>query len=318
VEKLTKRWCLKARWDGLPLHGLAMLTPAMEYAEISGLYDDIEKNGQRVPVLVWNGLIVDGRHRAIVCDALGLKLKTEDISHVPEEELASLVYSLNASRRHMTSDQRGVVAALMSRESKRGGQPGNVNAAKTNGSNEPFVFGDHCPTGGRCPDGENMPAVLSTRAESARVVGVSRAKVKRAARLLRLDEGLAEQVHSGDMRLSKALKLAEAEEAKKGRVAEPVVQDIENDIYQNGLAHVVEAAADLLADIRRWIKQGLPTVPNERSWNLRLKLLGLINEISQEYGRLKEMASPGELVSDVGEYHKNPRVQGWTGKVERR
>jgi ParB-like chromosome segregation protein Spo0J len=61
-------------------------------------------HGLVVPVVVWRNQIVDGRHRAKLCQELGIELRTNDITKQcsTEAEMIARVRAFNEHRRTNT------------------------------------------------------------------------------------------------------------------------------------------------------------------------------------------------------------------------
>lgn len=95
----------------LTLHSVALATPRMSSLAFEALKDDIEINGQIEPVILYRGKIVDGRHRWLVAQDLGLeKIKCVSLSQNTKLiELESLVQS-KENRRHETAAQLAIRA----------------------------------------------------------------------------------------------------------------------------------------------------------------------------------------------------------------
>lgn len=91
----------------LSAHPLAELVPSMTNAEYIALRDDIDENGQREPLTLYEGKILDGQHRYRACQELGLEPKTTDYEG---DAPASAVVSLNVRRRQLTPAQLAAVA----------------------------------------------------------------------------------------------------------------------------------------------------------------------------------------------------------------
>ena len=79
----------------------------MEDEDIFDLQTDIEQNGLLHPIITYDGMILDGRHRLMACRAAGVEPRFEEVSCDP----LSLVLSANLHRRQLTSSQRAIVAA---------------------------------------------------------------------------------------------------------------------------------------------------------------------------------------------------------------
>ncbi|WP_143469145.1 hypothetical protein [Leptospirillum ferriphilum] len=79
------------------IHVVTELFPPMTKEDYSRLKEDIRKNGQRVPILLWNGMVVDGLNRLMVCRELKIKPVFQEWDGVGS--LVDLVVSMNMSRR---------------------------------------------------------------------------------------------------------------------------------------------------------------------------------------------------------------------------
>src|SRR5215471_15862231 len=61
----------------LPFHPLANLFPMIEGAEFDELVSSIRMNGLREPVIIHEGMILDGRNRYRACRAAGVAPRLE-------------------------------------------------------------------------------------------------------------------------------------------------------------------------------------------------------------------------------------------------
>lgn len=93
-----------------PLHPAAELFPAMDEAAFAALVEDISAHGQREPILILDGQVIDGRHRQRACEQLGLAPQVREVESSDGDPFA-LVVSLNLHRRHLSESQRAMVAA---------------------------------------------------------------------------------------------------------------------------------------------------------------------------------------------------------------
>lgn len=87
----------------LKQHPLSAAFPSMNDADFLALKDDIENNGQREPIWILDGMVLDGWHRYRACAELGLKPKQFNFG---DGDPVEYVISHNLHRRHLTASQR--------------------------------------------------------------------------------------------------------------------------------------------------------------------------------------------------------------------
>lgn len=88
-------------------HPIADVWPMMEQDMLQALAEDIKKNGQLVPVWIYEGMILDGRNRYAACKLAGIEPKTQTYTG---DEPTAFAVSMNDKRRHMTAGVRAAVA----------------------------------------------------------------------------------------------------------------------------------------------------------------------------------------------------------------
>jgi phage N-6-adenine-methyltransferase len=95
------------------------LFPNLTADEMEALTADIKDRGVMVPVEVDEaGEVLDGHHRAMIADSLGLPYPTIVRDGWDELQKLTHVIALNAHRRHLTGDQRAEVVARLRKEGK--------------------------------------------------------------------------------------------------------------------------------------------------------------------------------------------------------
>ena len=92
----------------LELHPLCTLFPRMSDDEFAGLRADIAANGQRSPITLYEGKILDGGNRYRACLAEG---KTPRFVEFDGGDPAAYVLSLNLRRRHLSVGQQAALVA---------------------------------------------------------------------------------------------------------------------------------------------------------------------------------------------------------------
>lgn len=89
-------------------HPIADVWPVMDEVKLAELAEDIKKNGQLVPVWLYEGKILDGRNRWAACKIAGVTPKTQEYTG---DEPTAFAVALNDRRRHMNKGSLAAVAA---------------------------------------------------------------------------------------------------------------------------------------------------------------------------------------------------------------
>jgi len=91
-------------------HPISNLFPLMTEKEISLLSVDISENGQREPIVILDGMILDGRNRYRAC--IKALVQPKSVIYAGKDPLKD-VLSWNLHRRHLNESQRAIVAARL-------------------------------------------------------------------------------------------------------------------------------------------------------------------------------------------------------------
>lgn len=197
-----------AEMKRLQPHPAAELFPMLSDAELDELAADIKAKGQLEPITVTiEGLILDGRNRYEACRRAGVAVKCEEW-HVAGSPTA-WVLSKNLHRRHLTTDQRAVIAleaeAMFATEAKErqraAGGDRKSEAAKT----------DRLPPRG----GKRSERTPTAAQEAAKATGASARQVERAKRLRAQRPELLAKVKTEGLTLKQAEKQLVKEQRTK-------------------------------------------------------------------------------------------------------
>ena len=193
----------------LKQHPLSAAFPAMSADDFSALVEDIKTNGQREPIMVLDGMVLDGWHRYSACEQLGIKAQT--FTFPADKDPVAFVLSHNLHRRHLTASQRAEAAVACAQWVPRG------RIAKDGNKWTPGVHLNE--------KGENRtPGVrFQTNADLAKVAGVHPTTIKDAKAAHKA--GLGDAVKSGAMTVKEAAQVARGKDkpAKQatGKKADP-------------------------------------------------------------------------------------------------
>jgi hypothetical protein len=89
-------------------HPLCMLFPPITHSEFEELKADIQAHGLRQPIVIHEGMILDGGNRYRACVEIGVEPTTVEFAG---GDLVSFVLSSNLHRRHMSAGQCAMVVA---------------------------------------------------------------------------------------------------------------------------------------------------------------------------------------------------------------
>lgn len=181
-------------------HELSQILPEMETADLQALAENIKQEGLKEEIVTFEGKILDGRSRFAACKLVGVKPATRAFGDRKSDgdNPLNFVLSENVHRRHLTNEQRAIIAGELSMRS----QPGRP--VEKNGD-------DH---------GENGEAASTTQDEAAKLMNVSPAAVRRASKVLKKGSAkLKEALKSGEVSISKAADAADEPKERQMKVA---------------------------------------------------------------------------------------------------
>lgn len=98
--------------DEIEIHELAHLTPTMTDARFKALKLSIKELGQKLPIIMYRGKCIDGRHRIKAFKELGLETiqaKNEN-SQMSLEDIKEVILNGYEQRRHQTPTQSAIMA----------------------------------------------------------------------------------------------------------------------------------------------------------------------------------------------------------------
>lgn len=209
----------------LEIHPLALLFPPMGCDEMIALVEDIRQSGLRDDIVLYEGMVLDGRNRYEACRQAGVEPRFVDWDG--EGTALDYVVSKNLNRRHLDESQRGYVAARIAELSGTSRKKSAKSEPVFDASEE---LDDTCDKGSIEPLAENgAESPISeasepiTTEQAAALLNVSKATTKRARKVIR--EGgkkLNEAVQSGEVSVADAAAIADRPEAVQEEAVEAV------------------------------------------------------------------------------------------------
>jgi hypothetical protein len=108
--------------DGFAIDPMSAASPDLPAGDMDALRDSIRQLGQLVPIVVYDGRVIDGRKRLAACEALGI---TPRILKVGGDDPTAFAAALNLLRTHYSVGARALYAETLA-TLKRGQHPKSV------------------------------------------------------------------------------------------------------------------------------------------------------------------------------------------------
>ena len=114
------------------------LIPQLSLDERQQLEANIKSDGCRDPLVMWNGILIDGHNRYEICSRLGISFTTVEKQFNDRSYVVEWIIKNQFGRRNLNDFQRGELALRMkpiiearALERKRGGQGGILLSEKS-------------------------------------------------------------------------------------------------------------------------------------------------------------------------------------------
>src|SRR5262245_50145625 len=93
-------------------HPISQILPEINTADLQALAENIATEGQKEDIVLYEGQILDGRSRFAACKLKKLEPRTREFGSrkTDGEDPLRFVVSENVHRRHLTDEQRALIA----------------------------------------------------------------------------------------------------------------------------------------------------------------------------------------------------------------
>jgi 16S rRNA G966 N2-methylase RsmD len=184
-------------------HPYADIFPMMSEEEYITLRADIEANGLREAIWLYEGQILDGRNRYRACVDVGVDVRTE--AYLGDDPLAFVV-SLNLARRHLNPGQLAAVSLKIEKfEAERAARRQRDAGAAQGDRGKEGGRGKKKPLEANLPQGVSKRQ-LQAREKAAKATGASARNVQYYKKLAAEAPALAEEVLKGTRTLHAAMR----------------------------------------------------------------------------------------------------------------
>lgn len=227
-------------------HPYCLAIPEMTEQEYQDLKGDISGSGLLEPIVLFDGMILDGRHRYRACVELGIEPWFKEFDG--PDSLLDYVVSINLRRRHLTDGQKAMAwddLCTLERGRPKGKSTVALGQDKENASKE----------------------ALFSQAGAAEKAGISRSSIQRAAVVNRRGAPeLASAVKKGEISITAAAQVVDA-------LPDPADQVEALNAAKDEPRKIVEMARYVkekpkpkeFITLTHWRYSGMETVPAEES-----------------------------------------------------
>ncbi|MBI4179101.1 ParB N-terminal domain-containing protein [bacterium] len=270
--------------DGLRLHPAISDIPTVYGVSWKDFLADVKERGIQEPIVVQKGgILLDGQLRLKAAKEGGFKTIPARIVDLNPEEQVHYIFTSALGRRHLTDDQRAVLAhwyreSVLSPEAKKD-RSTKANMAKKYGKGS-------SPT----PTLGNKQKV-DTRTVAARMFGISRKKVEKVSELPR---ELQLEVLKGNLKLHEAVKKIAAQKKRQeiAKFGKEVPADKRWDLF-------CEDSITGMADKKRFPDNSVDLVFSDPPYNK--EAIPCYSKMMQEIPRI--LKPGGSLVVYYGAYY---------------
>jgi len=241
-----------------PFHPVADIFPLMSGKQFDDLVMDIERNGQREPIWLYDGQVIDGRNRARACCGLCIEPVTKEWNG-SESNLISFVVSLNLHRRHLDESQRAMVAAkIVNMPNHRPDKGANLHSS--------------------CQAGEMLHVSERSVKTARKVQGAGAAELKEAVEQGRVSvSAAADIVDLPQVEQTKVVALSDKEILQKAKEIRAVKADKRRKERIEKIAEIAMGNTDLSTDKK------YPIIYADPPWRYGNPLNGSSRDIENHY-----------------------------------
>ena len=240
-------------------HPFADVFPLLVGYDIDKLTEDIEENGQREPIILYGGKILDGRNRYRACIDLGIEPHFAQSTATNDEQALRESVSRNLRRRHLSATQRSLAGArilpMFEKIAKEKQAHGMTAPGQTLVAPVPQALSERAPlsrdlaaeaVGAGARSVQSAKKVLTEAPDLVPALEAGHIKVKAAAQLAKEDretrDAVMSLVTSGEEK-----SVSKAVQRVKGGVPKALLMSESNEWYTP--SQYVDAARYLMGDI---------------------------------------------------------------------
>lgn len=226
-------------------HPAACIFPMMPDDEVQALADDIAAHGLREPVLMFGGMVLDGRNRLVACKIAQVEPQFTEFSGTDAEAL-SLVWSKNRARRHLDSSQAAVAEAKRAKLSDEYAAAIAATKAAQSKGGRPKKAAEKPVQKIEPVSKDNTKLTDHKRAKAS---GTNRTYIKAAEKIVNARPDLAEKIEQGKLTIPQATAEIKRQE-KSEQLAEKAAAARELSDEQPTWTLICRDVLEGLADVR--------------------------------------------------------------------
>ena len=230
-------------YKGLEQHPIGDAFPDMGSEPFGSLIEDIGKNGLLLPIVLYEGMVLDGWHRYCAAPEAGVELTAAHFIEYRGDDPVGYACGVNFERRHVPKLERAAIVARIHKQWRPSGETTRSAKMADLDGDDGGDDGDAAPDAAPAPEPQPV-----TTAEMAQQAGVSERTMERGKQKVAVERGEREPdpppPDSGDKparltRLEKVEAHAESLEQQVALLNKQIIElTNERDHYKTELGHL--------------------------------------------------------------------------------
>ena len=212
-------------------HPFANVFPLLDGDDLGTLTEDIRENGQREPVILYDGKILDGRNRYRACVELGIPAIFDHSKASNDEEALRESVSRNLRRRHLTPTQRALAGARLLPMFEEIAREKLVHCGLNYGAKPGIDYRTNQKPGAPVPQASDERDPRA-RDQAAAAVGAGARSVQSAKKVLNDAPDLVPALEAGHIQVFQAAKLAKEDRETRDAVMSLVTSGEEKSVSE--------------------------------------------------------------------------------------
>ena len=182
------------------------LIPPLSDDEFKQLEENLLRDGIRDPLVVWNGILIDGHNRFEIAQKHGLEFVTTELQFADRNEAKIWIIQNQLGRRNLSAYDRSILALKLKPVIAAKAKENSLANLKQNTDRQTFAHRNNCEeTNTLTPPIEESADDRKTNAQVAQAAGVSRETIRKVEKIeAQASPEIKAALRTGDMSINAA------------------------------------------------------------------------------------------------------------------